>query len=74
MVGGYGLALATAVVAVVKDERRENLGADEDAAGVGVTGHTVVEMGMMEVLTTVEWAGQFVISGAQDVMVTRVVL
>lgn len=37
--------------------------------GVSVTGQTVVEMAMVDVTNTVLAAGQFGLSGAQDVIV-----
>ena len=40
---------------------------------VSVTGHTVVEMGMVEVTTGIELAGQSVTVGAQLVMVYALV-
>ena len=40
---------------------------------ISVTGHTVVEMAMVEVVTIVESAGQLVTSGAQLVMVISLV-
>ena len=43
-------------------------------AEVSVTGQTVVRTGMVEVTTVVESAGQFVIVGAQLVMVTSLVV
>ena len=43
------------------------------AAVVSVTGHTVVEIGIVEVTTVVESAGQLTTSGAQLVMVTSLV-
>lgn len=42
---------------------------DSVMIGVAVTGHTVVVTEITSVLTTVECAGQFVIVGAQLVMV-----
>ena len=43
-------------------------------AVVSVTGHTVVEIGIVEVTTVVESAGQLTTSGAQLVMVTSLVV
>lgn len=44
------------------------------AAVVSVTGHTVVAIGIVEVTTVVESAGQLTTSGAQLVMVTSLVV
>lgn len=52
-------------------------GSGEELAGTGVasvTGHTVVEMAIVEVVTIVESAGQFVTLAAQLVMVTSLVV
>ena len=50
-------------------------GVDPLAAGVvSVTGHTVVEMAMVEVTTVVESAGQLVTVGAQLVIVISLVV
>ena len=46
----------------------------EPTAVVSVTGHTVVEIGIVEVTTVVESAGQLTTSGAQLVMVTSLVV
>lgn len=47
---------------------------DDDDVSVAVTGQMVVEIAMVEVTTTVEWAGQLVTVGAQLVIVTSVVV
>lgn len=50
-------------------------GVDSPAAGVvSVTGHTVVEMAIVEVTTVVESAGQLVTVGAQLVIVISLVV
>lgn len=47
---------------------------DVIAVSVAVTGHTVVEIAIVEVTTVVESAGQLVTVGAQLVMVTSLVV
>lgn len=50
------------------------MGEVEPAGVVSVTGHTVVETAMVEVITDVESAGQLVTVGAQLVIVISLVL
>lgn len=49
-------------------------GRETEAVSVAVTGHTVVETAMVEVMTLIELAGQLVTVGAQLVMVISLVV
>ena len=49
-------------------------GVEPTSVVVSVTGHTVVEIGIVEVMAVVESAGQLTTSGAQLVMVTSLVV
>lgn len=78
--GKLPLGLGPADVDLVGDEPAGGDLVDVDAAGVetaggaSVTGHTVVEIAMVEVTTEVESAGQSVMAGAQLVIVTSLVV
>lgn len=78
--GKLPLGLGRADVDLVGDEPAGGVSADVDSAGVetaggvSVTGHTVVEIAMVEVTTEVESAGQLVMVGAQLVIVTSLVV